>query len=69
MELKPFYFQGGEREPNLCLGAELASYDEVKVGNLFISPPLGSILNRTDQCSDQFSDQCKCYQKIPTQKW
>lgn len=23
--------EGGEREPNLCLGAELASYDEVKV--------------------------------------
>ena len=30
-------FQGGEREPNLCLGAELASYDEVKVGNVYIS--------------------------------
>ena len=36
MELRPFYFQGGEREPNLCLGAELASYDEVKVGNIYL---------------------------------
>ena len=40
----------GERAPSLCLGGELASYDEVKVG-LYIFPlqPWQG-LKRNDQC-------------------